>query len=326
MNAEPMILRKKTLKKSILIPTYSVIMLLKTASDYFRRIQRLPSEPIVIDESEVRVWMVGHATVLINFFGTTILTDPLLVRYLPIPKRLVMHGYKAHELPDLDYVIISHAHLDHFDRRTLRMLAPKTRTLILPRACKDLVEGMPFSEIRELDWDKNYSGEDLKITSYRAEHWGKRMPWERADRGFNCYVFEKNGRAVFFGGDTAYGKHFKSIGEKHEIDIALLPISAYKPMLMTDHHMDPIEAHDAFNDLRSQHCIPIHWGSFRLALESMSEPPRLFKAKAEQNGVADRTHILPNGKSFCLADFENKILSTLNNELAVEPIKINKIP
>lgn len=290
----------------MLIPTYSFIMLVKTIGDFLRRAQRLPSEPIVINPDEIRIWMVGHATVLINFFGITILTDPVLVMSLPIPKRRMVHGYEADELPPIDYVIISHAHFDHFDRRTLRMLADKTKTIIVPKNCSDLLKAMPFKNITELDWENVMKDDHLTITSYRAEHWGKRVPWEKMQRGYNCYTIERNGKTIFFGGDTAYGPHFKNIGQKHKIDMALLPISAYKPMLLGLHHMNPLEAHDAFCDLGSQHCIPIHWGSFRLTLERMDEPPRLFKNYAEQNGTLDRTHILPNGQSFCLNLFETE--------------------
>jgi L-ascorbate metabolism protein UlaG (beta-lactamase superfamily) len=314
--------KRKKLTTGALITTFGLIMLVRTILDFFRRIQLLPSEPIIINPDETRVWMVGHATVLINFFGTVILTDPLLVRGLPIPKRRVMHGYKANELPELDYVIISHAHLDHFDKRTLRKLADKTKTLIVPRACRDLVEKMPFQKIIELDWDKTNLETDLNIFAYKAKHWGKRFPWESADRGYNCYVLERNNHAIFFGGDTAYGEYFKDIGNKHKIDIALLPISAYKPMMLTSHHMNPLEAHQAFTDLKSAHCIPIHWGSFRLALEAMGEPPRLFKTRAEQNGVTERTHILPNGKSFGLEIFKKEIIDTFIPEFTPESIKI----
>ena len=291
---------KRKLKKAVLIPTYSLLMLLKTLTDFFRRGQHLPSEPIVINPNEIRIWMVGHATVLINFFGITILTDPVLVMSLPIPKRRIVHGYKAEELPPIDYIIISHAHLDHFDLRSLRMLVNKTKTIIIPKECSDLIEKMPFKSTTELHWGEILKNNELTVTSYQPEHWGKRVPWERQNRGYNCYTFERNGRTIFFGGDTAYGQHFKKIGQNHQIDIALLPISAYKPMFMELHHMNPLEALDAFKDLKSEHCIPIHWGSFRLTLERMDEPPRLFKDQAERDGIANRTHILPNGKSFSL--------------------------
>ena len=304
---------KKKLKKAFLIPTYSLIMLVKTLTDFFRRAQRLPSETIIINSDEIRIWMVGHATVLINFFGVTILTDPVLVMSLPIPRRRIVHGYTAEELPPIDYILISHAHLDHFDLRTLRMLVDKTKAVIIPKECSDLVENMPFRKTTELGWGGVLKNDELTVTSYRPEHWGKRVPWERMQRGYNCYTIERNGRTIFFGGDTAYGSHFKTIGQNHQIDIALLPISAYKTMLMGSHHMNPDEALDAFSDLKSKHCIPIHWGSFRLTLERMDEPPRLFKDRAEHDGISDRTHILSNGKSYSLP-----ILFETNNNLHVK--------
>lgn len=270
----------------------------RSLRDFFRPIRKLPSEPIVINPNEIRIWMVGHATTLINFFGTTILTDPVLVDALPFPKRLTAHGYTAEELPPLDYIIVSHVHLDHCNRRSLRKLAQKTNTIILPRACADMARKMSFSRVIELDWNEENAYPDVKVSAYRPEHWGQRFPWETRNRGYNCYVFEKNQRTIFFGGDTGYGEFFKAIGEKHSIDIALLPIGAYHPI--TPHHMDPEEAHQAFIDLKSIHCIPIHWGSFRLALEPMDEPRELFLEHARGRGVLERAHVLENGESFAL--------------------------
>lgn len=317
--------KKYGLKLHLIIIFFSLILAYRTIRDIFRRMQKIDGEPIVINPNEIRIWMVGHATVLINFFGTTILTDPVLVNFLPFPKRVVEPGYNADELPALDYIIVSHAHFDHFNIRSLKKLAPKTKTLVIPRNCFDLVEKFPFGKIVELDWNKDLIQDDLAITSYKPVHWGKRVPWETMNRGYNCYVLEKNGRAVFFGGDTAYGTHFRSIGEKHEIDIALLPISAYKPAFLSAHHMNPHEAYDAFSDLGSNHCIPIHWGSFRLTLEDMDEPPQLFRNRAIQEGTEDRTHILENGCSFSLQGLESEIATSISNmmpELAPERVRI----
>ncbi len=269
--------------------------------DLFTPMQQMKAEAIVIREDEVRVWMVGHATTLINFFGTTILTDPVLKNALPFPRRLVAPGYTAEALPTLDFIVVSHAHLDHCNVPTLRRLAAKTKTLVLPSHCSNIVKGISFTEIKELNWGERLTQPGIEMTAYRAEHWGERWPWEKEQsRGFNCYVFKKNGRNIFFGGDTGYGPFFKSIGGRHTIDIALLPISAYKPDIFRRHHMNPIEAHQAFQDLKSAHCVPIHWGSFRLSLEPMEEPPQLFMQQARQNNLLNKVHLLRNGQSFCL--------------------------
>jgi L-ascorbate metabolism protein UlaG (beta-lactamase superfamily) len=278
----------------------------RSIKDVFSRIKKLESHELVVDAKAVQIWMVGHATTLINIFGTVILTDPVLVHALP-PKRLVAPGYLASDFPPLDYIMVSHAHFDHCDKRSLRRLAGKTKTIILPRNCSDIVKGMGFKNVIELNWEKSLKINDVTITAYRPEHWGKRWPWERIDRGFNCYLIEKNGQTVFFGGDTGYGEYFKSISVKHTIDFALLPISAYNPANLRPHHMNPAEAHQAFLDLRGKHCIPIHWGSFRLALEPMSEPPKLFMELAKLSGNLEKIHLLHNGQSFSYSP--EKILS-----------------
>lgn len=261
----------------------------------------MPSEQIVIDPNELRVWMVGHATVLLNLYGTTILTDPVLVRAIPFPKRRLAAAYEAEELPFLDYVVISHAHFDHFNKPTLRKLVGKTGTLVIPRNCKDIVEGMGFKKVVELDWNESTINDDVKIAAYKVEHWGKRVPWEKQNRGFNCYMIEKKEGSVFFGGDTGYGKYFKEIGEKHKIDVALLPISAYNPQMFRVHHMNPEDAMQAALDLKTNHIVPIHWGNFRLSLESLLEPPELFLFHAEEKGLKERAHLLHNGQSFAIS-------------------------
>lgn len=272
----------------------------RNLQDWLRKVQKLESEPINIDSNELRVWMVGHATSLINLYGTTILTDPVLVHHIPFPKRIVAHGYEAEEFPFLDFVVVSHAHLDHFNKTSLKYLAKKTGTLIIPRNCKDLVDGMGFNKIVELDWNQSYIEKNITIYSYKVEHWGKRVPWEKRNRGYNCFVFESSKGTVFFGGDTGYGEYFKEIGDKHNIDVSLLPISAYNPSVFRVHHMDPNDALNAAKDLKTKHLIPIHWGNFRLSLESLVEPPELFLKLAKEKGMSDIAHLLPNGKSFVL--------------------------
>lgn len=272
----------------------------RSIKDVFRGVKKLPNEPIVVRADEVRVWMVGHATVLINLFGTTILTDPVLTHGLPFPRRLISPGYTAEELPPLDYIVVSHAHLDHLNKTTLRQLAKKTTAIIVPKNCVDLVEWMGFGRVIELGWNEKVTTGDFSTTAFKVKHWGQRVPWERKGRGYNSYLMEKNGRSVYFGGDTGYDVYFKAIGAKHHVSIALLPIGAYKPDSFTPNHMNPEQAIKAATDLGCDHVIPIHWGNFRLSLESIFEPPERFLRHAGQNGFAKKAHLLQNGESFGL--------------------------
>ena len=268
--------------------------------DILRPLLHLPAEPIEINPNEVRIWWIGHASVFINLYGTTILTDPVLVNWIPWPRRIVASPYQAADLPKLDYVVISHAHLDHANRPTLRALAPKTSTLILPRNCSDLIRGMGFREIIELDWGGRMSRGGLEIQTFQPRHWGLRYPWERIDRGYNCYLFSKNGGSVFFGGDSAYGDFFKTIGSGAEIHTALLPIGAYRPPPFRQHHMDPEDAIQAFLDLKARQFIPIHYHTFRLSLEPLEEPESFLTSEAAARGLSDRVRILKQGQSIII--------------------------
>ncbi|MBX6326056.1 MAG: MBL fold metallo-hydrolase, partial [Chthoniobacterales bacterium] len=116
-------------------------------------------EPHKWNDAQLTAAWIGHATVLINFFGIKILTDPVLFPRIGIqlpgltigPKRLVAPALQVHELPAIDLVLLSHAHFDHLDLRTLCCFDNKTR-LITARATGDLLRRTRFREIVELDW------------------------------------------------------------------------------------------------------------------------------------------------------------------------------
>jgi L-ascorbate metabolism protein UlaG (beta-lactamase superfamily) len=288
-------------------PTFKEILpfmgfMLKSAvTDSIKPIKKPEPSDVTIKNDEIRIWAIGHATTLINFYGTTILTDPVFANWIPFPRRLVAPGISIDQLPNIDYIIISHGHLDHFNRKSLKQLASKTKTLVIPKNSIDIVKGMDFKKVIETEWSTPYNFDDMEIFAFQPRHWGQRFPWERVVRGFNSYILKKNDKCMFFCGDSGYGDIFKTLGGKLKIDIALLPIGAYLPRdFMKPHHMNPEEALQAFIDLRAEHFIPIHWGNFRLSLEPIDEPPQLLNKLAAQKGIADKIHILKNGQSFTL--------------------------
>lgn len=273
-------------------------LLLLSLVDIFRPIQTISAEEIVIKKNELKIWALGHASTLINFYGKTILTDPVLVKWLPFPKRLVESPFKIENLPEIDYLIISHAHFDHCNKKSLKKLASKTHTIIMPKNCFDILRGMGYKNVIEINWGETHRG-DVEVTAFKPRHWGMRYPWEKIKRGYNCYVLERNNQAVFFAGDTGYSALFKTIGEIYKIKYAILPIGAYNnPPTFRPSHMDPEDAIKAFEDLGADHLIPIHWGNFRLALEPLDEPAEKLAGLAEQRGLSQRVHILKNGESF----------------------------
>ena len=119
------------------------------------------------------------------------------------------------------------------------------------------------------------------------------------------YVIEAEGSAVYFAGDTAHADFFKQLSEKFSIDVALLPIGAYRPRSWFKHiHMSPEDAVQAFIDLKAKHFVPIHWGTFKISDEPMREPPILLRQVAElarrggQAGITEQIHMLKNGGRF----------------------------
>lgn len=261
---------------------------------------KVKGELFQISPNEIRMWIIGHASVLINFSGTTILTDPIFDAGLPFPKRITSAAYSIEELPKIDVLILSHAHLDHWHTKSLKRLTDKTSLIVIPKNCRDLLNGLKYQMVTELDWNQRWASSSLTITAYKPNHWGERFPWERANRGYNSYVIEKDGRGLFFCGDSGYDRFFKTVAANHNIDVALLPISAYNPPPFRQNHMNPVDALQAFSDLKARHLIPIHWGNFQLSLEPFDEPPNWIAQLAKEKGLADRVHILKNGKSWKL--------------------------
>jgi L-ascorbate metabolism protein UlaG (beta-lactamase superfamily) len=137
-----------------------------------------------------------------------------------------------------------------------------------------------------------------RITALEVNHWGSRGLF-RDDLGYGGFLVETAAGSVFFPGDTAYCPRFAEYGRRFSIDVALLPIGAYNPFRYA--HMNPEDALQAFLDLRADHLVPIHWGTFVLSLEPIEEPPRWLAALAEQHGLADRVHVLRHGTTAVFA-------------------------
>ena len=149
-------------------------------------------------------WL-GHSTVLLNFFGVTILTDPVLFPRIGIrlpfltigPKRLTKPALQFRDLPPIDLVLLSHAHFDHLDTRTLHRFGKRTQVVTAPRT-RDLLRWTRLREITELRWDETHAvrtaAGELLVRAFRVKHWGARMQYDNY-RGYNGYVIERQGTA-----------------------------------------------------------------------------------------------------------------------------------
>jgi len=252
------------------------------------------------DDRATFAWL-GHATVLANFYGTWILTDPALETRIGVgqgvaklgPRRLVAPALRPRELPALDLLLLSHAHMDHTDLGTLRRLSRDVHVIVQP-GNRDLVRR--FRRVDELPWGGRLELDDLEIESVEVKHWGARMITDR-HRGYGGYLLRKRGRTILFAGDTAFTDALTPLARSGPIDLAILPIGAYDPWIYN--HASPEQAWIMARDMDARHVLPVHHSTFRLSREPAEEPIARLMAAAgpDQDRVAltqvGETWVLP---------------------------------
>lgn len=198
----------------------------------------------------------GHATVLIELDGTKLLTDPLLRRRVTHLRRA--SSVEADALRDVDAVLISHAHYDHLDLRSLMRL-DRSVQVVVPVGLGHLVRRKGFGSVTEVDEGDETTFGSLTVRATHAEHEGKRRPG-RARGPALGYVVEGS-RTIYFAGDTALFDGMDGLAAN--LDVALLPVWGWGPSLGSGLHLDPKSAAEALQLLRPRMAIPIHWGTYR---------------------------------------------------------------
>ncbi len=243
---------------------------------------------------QICITWIGHASFLIQTPEHSVLIDPNWAQWLKVIKRLRQPGLDIHDLPAIELVLVTHAHFDHLDRKSLRAVASE-QPIAVPEHCGSLVHGLGFDHVRELRCWEGFEHGSLKITLTPARHWGARVLHDN-HRGFGGFLIEYAGRSVLHVGDSAYFEGFQEIGERANVEIALLPIGAYDAPTKRDVHMNPEQALKAFVELKAQTMIPMHYGSFRLSYEPLHEPPLRLKEAAEKLGLLDQVTVLSEGE------------------------------
>ncbi|MFQ5457289.1 MAG: MBL fold metallo-hydrolase [Myxococcota bacterium] len=258
--------------------------------------RRVPKKfaPGQVPADQTAVTYVGHATALVQTAGMNVITDPIFASRILLLRRLVEPGVAFSRLPKIDLIVLSHAHLDHCDVPTLRRFRKDT-PIVCPRGVGDLPKRAGLRNILEVDLGEGVRVGDLKITSIPVRHFGQRFFLD-THRGYTAFLIEGGSRSVFFGGDTAYDKRFGDIGKKHDIDIALIPIGAYRPDTFRGVHCNPPDAIQAFQELRANWLIPIHWGTFVLSYEPVEEPIEWLEAIRDEQELEEQVVILRHGE------------------------------
>ena len=272
-------------------------------NDFRRRVLPAPVKPEPAswpDDGVTAAWL-GHSTVLINFFGVNILTDPVLgaragLGFGPLvlgPKRYVRSALSFHELPPIDLILLTHAHMDHFDLSTLRRF-DRRPLVVTARHTADLLRRTRLrGHLNELGWGERtrlkfsrsefaptVERGELEIEAFEVRHWGARMRHDD-HRGYNGYVLRRGGRAILCSGDTAYTPRFRRLrghggtAQDGAFDLAVMPIGAYDPWVNS--HCNPEEAVEMANDAGARYLLPVHHQTFKLSREPMGDPIRRFE-------------------------------------------------
>jgi len=264
-------------------------------------------EPSKWNDGQVTTTWIGHATVLINFFGTKILTDPVLFPRIGIrvpgltigPKRLTAPALEFHELPKIDIILLSHAHFDHIDTRTLHCFDASPKVITAP-GTRDLLRWTRLHHVTELHWAEqtslHASAGKIDIVAVPVKHWGARRGRRDFHRGYNGYLLERKGRRILFAGDTAFTNSFAELRGHGAIDLAIMSIGAYNPWIHS--HCTPEQAIEMASAAGARFIMPVHHQTFRLSFEPLREPIERFEAALRKE--PERIALREIGETFVL--------------------------
>ncbi|MCE9519415.1 MAG: MBL fold metallo-hydrolase [Verrucomicrobia bacterium] len=249
---------------------------------------------LTMHPEQTGVTWLGHAGFLIQIGGQNILVDPNWALWHGPIKRVSHPSVKPAELPYIDLVLITHAHFDHLHLPSLRSIAAG-QPIIVPKGVGSIVKRCAFSNIIELECWQTSHFRNLEITLTPARHWGARMIHDTF-RKFGGFLIRDDQRTVFHCGDSSLFDGFTEIGQRADIDIALLPIGAYNAPSGRPVHLNPEEALDAFEMLGAQRMIPMHYGTFPLGGEPIHEPAERLEQATIVRGLEEHVLILPEGQ------------------------------
>jgi L-ascorbate metabolism protein UlaG (beta-lactamase superfamily) len=270
------------------------------AREFGRDVPAAPHRPTPgsWSDSAITLAWLGHATVLVNFYGFWILTDPVLFPRIGVdlrvgalgPLRLVECALGVNELPELDLVLVSHAHFDHLDTRSLGSV-PGRPTAVMATRTSDLLPSDAYSSVTELRWDETTRVRgrhgDALVRAIEVKHWGARL---RRDtwRGYSGFVVERGGSRLLVGGDTAATPVFRSHRRHGPYAAAVMPIGAYNPWIRN--HCTPEQAVALADAASARLFVPVHHRTFRLSNEPYDEPIErtLAALESEQDRLAIR--------------------------------------
>lgn len=254
-------------------------------------------------DSADRIVFLGHATVLIEFDGVRLLTDPLLRDRVAHLRRQVPPLQPA-VYAGIDAVLVSHLHRDHLDLSSLRLLGLEV-PLLVPSGAAQLLRRDGFTDVSELKVGETASVGAVEVTAVEARHDGRRRPGPRGQRAETLgYVVRGRRRTIYFAGDTELFEGMSALAESRP-DVALLPVAGWGPTLGAG-HMDPLDAARAARLIEPRIAIPMHWGTLLpIGLAGrhgggLGDPPRIFAEHVASLAPGVEVRILQPGQETTL--------------------------
>lgn len=243
-------------------------------------------------ETGLRVSWLGHSTLWLEVDGVRILTDPVFGnRASPVgfmgPKRFHPTPVALEALPEFDVLLLSHDHYDHLCRSSMEQLAKRSVHVVTALGVGAHLEAYGFAPelIHELDWHESLERPGVRFTATPGQHFSGRALGDRNATLWASWVIQTERHKLFFSGDTGLFPELADIGRKHgPFDLTMLEVGAFHPA-WGDIHLGPTNALAAHQMLQGKVLLPVHWGTFDLALHTWNAPAEELYTGAGAQGV-----------------------------------------
>ncbi len=264
------------------------------------RIDVLKDDTWLNDSEDTIVWL-GHASFYLRLSGVRILIDPVLGKP-PLIRRFSELPADPRKLVNIDYILVSHAHYDHCDKNSLRLLSTQNP---MARVCcglelDKLIGQWMDNLIQPAGWYQQYAwgDDDVRITFLPSRHWANRGLSDINTTLWGGFMIQAGAKCIYYGGDSGFGAHFGEIGATFpDIDVALIGAGAYSPAwFMAQNHQDPYHAVEAFYATGAKTFIPFHYGTFDSADEPMGEPEQILGKLRDEGKIRHTLKILKLGE------------------------------
>ncbi len=241
--------------------------------------------------SDLKAIWFGHSSFILNMDGTIVLVDPVFSSSAGpvslVSKRFQPPVLELNELPEIDYVLISHDHYDHLDMNSINHFIDKKANFVTALGVGLHLEGwrIPPERIVEKDWWETAEFDGVRFIATPAQHFSGRGIWDRNKTLWASWVIQSENHNIYYSGDSGYDIHFKDIGDKYgPFEVAFLESGQYNQQ-WREVHMFPEDAALAYKDLKAKKLFPIHWGMFVLSKHPWNDPAKQLHIFSQTNQI-----------------------------------------